>query len=112
MCRRILTEYLNMRRTAAKFLPRLLNDEPKQNLLVCKITLQRTESSFLRSSDLVLFPEIKIQLSGRRLGVNVEIEAEQHHETEVPELLPTVPETLCPVYKLRSRLHQGDSTGL
>jgi len=106
MCGRILTEYLNMRRIAAKFLPRLLNGKPKQNRFVCKITSQRTETSFLQSKDFVIFPQIKIQLNGQRFGVTTEIKAEHHHETGVPEILPAVPETPYSVYKLRCRLRQ------
>ena len=74
---------------------------------VGKVILQRTETSFLRSSDFVLFPEIKIQLIGRRFVVTAEVEAEKHHETGVPEMLPAVPETLFSVYELRSRLRQS-----
>lgn len=83
MCGRVLTEYLNLRRTAAQFLPRLLNYKPKQNQFVCKITTQRTETSFLRYRDFVFFPQIKIQLMDkdmglpRRLNLNITKQASQ-----------------------------------
>jgi hypothetical protein len=54
---------------------------------------------------------MKIQSSGRRLGIAAEIVAEHHHETRVTEMLPAVPEALCQVNKARSRLRQYNFNG-
>ncbi|PNF32071.1 hypothetical protein B7P43_G05722 [Cryptotermes secundus] len=94
-CQRILSEELNMRRIAAKFVPRLLQNEQKQHRLeVCRELQQQLQEdpNFLSkvvtvvphppySPDLApcnffLFPKMKIKLKGQRFDTVEEIQAE------------------------------------
>ncbi|PNF20610.1 hypothetical protein B7P43_G04271 [Cryptotermes secundus] len=88
-CQRILSEELNMRRIAAKFVPRLLQNEQKQHRLeVCRELQQQlqedpnflskvvTGDKNLAPCDFFLFPKMKIKLKGRRFDTVEEIQAE------------------------------------
>ncbi|PNF42588.1 hypothetical protein B7P43_G03094, partial [Cryptotermes secundus] len=99
-CQRILSEELNMRRIAAKFVPRLLQNEQKQHRLeVCRELQQQLQedpnflskvvtgdeivphppySPDLAPCDFFLFPKMKIKLKGRRFDTAEEIQAETH----------------------------------
>jgi hypothetical protein len=47
-CHTMLTEKLNMHRVAAKFVPRLLNDEQKEKRVICHDHMSRTSPSSKR----------------------------------------------------------------
>ncbi|PNF42428.1 hypothetical protein B7P43_G10554 [Cryptotermes secundus] len=88
-CQRILSEELNMRRIAEKFMPRLLQNEQKQHRLeVCRELQQQlqedpnflskvvTGDENLAPCDFYLFPKMKLKLKGRRFDTVEEIQAE------------------------------------
>ncbi|PNF17611.1 hypothetical protein B7P43_G13712 [Cryptotermes secundus] len=94
-CQRILSEELNMRRNAAKFVPRVLQNEQKQHRLeACREHEQQLQedpnilskvvtvvphppySPDLAPCDFFLFPKMKIKLKGRRFDTVEEIQAE------------------------------------
>ncbi|PNF22514.1 hypothetical protein B7P43_G14380 [Cryptotermes secundus] len=87
-CQRILSEGLNMRRIAAKFVSRLLQNEQKKQhrLEVCRELQQQLQHIFfvphppyspdLAPCDFFLFPKMKIKLKGRRFDTVEEIQAE------------------------------------
>ncbi|PNF28249.1 hypothetical protein B7P43_G06650 [Cryptotermes secundus] len=82
-CQRILSEELNIRRIAAKFVPQLLQNEQKQHcleefLIKNKMAVVPHLSYLpdLAPCDFFLFPMMKIKLKGRRFDTVGEIQAE------------------------------------
>jgi hypothetical protein len=65
-CHQIFTEKLTMCRVSAKFLPRLLTDDQKENRVEISQELPHLPYSLgLAPADFFLFPKIKTTLKGR-----------------------------------------------
>ena len=106
----ILTEDINTRQDASKFVFHLLNDDQKCNWLgACKNLQYQTMKDRNFLSDICLFQKMKIQLNGWRFQDTVEILAESRVVLEnimkwkFQETLPAVGEALGQVCKL----HRG-----
>ena len=83
-CQWVLTEELGMHRVAAKFVPRILTADQKQQRVAHKF-LEKNKiavihhppySSYLASCDFFLFPKMKLKLKGRQFNTFTEIQAE------------------------------------
>ena len=111
LLRPILTENLNMKRTAAKFVPCLQNDDKKQNRLSefkpCEIRPKRTQNFLPQVKDwgerwvYCYDPDSTMP---RKYTSWIAGDTGQGQETRVPELLPAVRKTLVPVYKFQRRI--------
>jgi len=80
----VLTEELGMHRVTAKFVPRILTADQKQQRVAHKF-LEKNKiavihhppySSYLASCDFFLFPKMKLKLKGRQFNTFTEIQAE------------------------------------
>ena len=85
-CRPIWNEHLNMMRTAATFVPRMLKNDKTDFMCArtCRIKPKK-DRNFV--SKVCLFPKMKRQLKGRSCKAG---SAEQHHEPGVREMLAAV----------------------
>ena len=83
-CQRVLTEELGMHRVAAKFVPRILTADQKQQRVAHQFLVKNKivviphppHSPDLTPCDFFLFPKMKLKLKGRRFDTITEIQAE------------------------------------
>jgi len=82
-CQRVLTEELGMHHVTAKFVPRILTADQKQQRVAHQFLAKNKiaviphppYSSDLASCDFFLFPKMKLKLKGRRFNTSEEIQA-------------------------------------
>jgi len=83
-CQRVLMEELGMYRVTAKFVPRILTADQKQQRVAHQFLVKNKSaviphppySPDLASCDFFLFPKMKLKLKGRRFDTIEEIQAE------------------------------------
>ena len=83
-CHSIFSNFLGMKRVAAKFVPKLLNFEQKQRDFLAKnktvIMPQSPYSPDLAPCDFFLFPKLKKPMKGKRFATIDEIKSESKNE--------------------------------
>jgi hypothetical protein len=122
-CQQVLMEGLGMHRVAAKFVPRILTaDQKQQRVNVCterrqlasndETFLSRVITGDLAPCDFFLFPKMKLKLKGRRFDTIEEIQAETQKVLDIdrkglPGSVPKMEETVGPVSTFGRELLRG-----
>jgi hypothetical protein len=103
-----------MHRVAAKFVPRILTaDQKQQRVDVCTELNQlasNDETPDMAPCDFFIFPKMKLKLKGRRFDTTEEIQAESqrvHDRKRFPQSVPKMEEMAGPVSTCRGELLRG-----
>jgi hypothetical protein len=102
---------------AAKFVPRILTADQKQQQFLAKhkmaVNPHPPFSHDLAPCDFFLFPKMKLKLKGRRFDTNEEIQVESQRVLDtdrkgLPESVPKMEETVGPVLRAGGNYFEGD----